>query len=306
MKNIIFYFNLALSCFILSACATSSISFNVEALSDQTSVEENKHYILLSATPGISQTDLRFKRYSEYIHSALYDLGYRKAENPQTANIAIAVTYGSAATQRPNRLALALTALGHDLNDNTDQNTSNSEKLAQRELLEKDLNNVPQVTSFLRHLSLLAINLKSGKQEEVWEVNLISNTTTDVGTFDSLGGFFPFMVAAIKPYIGKDTNARNIQAILQIDSPDVHSVIAGEYHHKDKSCAEINRSLTASIDEFATLEKLIQLKNHDDGTFYKTLKSYYPDLKASGLKGYLNFVATEKNILSSLKVKKSC
>lgn len=77
----------------LAGCATS-YHFRVDAIANPALAPENKSYRIVSGTPAVAETDLRFQEAARYVKAGLARIGLSEAPAGATAGLAIEVSFG--------------------------------------------------------------------------------------------------------------------------------------------------------------------------------------------------------------------
>lgn len=222
------------SAILLCSCAPVEPQFdrvqneyhiNVDSISSQ-DAENKKKFILYPGTSGIDENDLQYQEYAQYIKRALAAQGYISAANFNEADIAIFLGYGIGEPKQNNHTYSLPTWGQTGLASAT--STGSVQKFGNTATYSGTTTYTPSFgitgsntytdtyTTYFRYIFLDALDLSeyraSKKEKQLWKVSV--NST---GSSGDLRRVFPVMVAASKPYIGKNSGQK-IQ--ISIDGSD--------------------------------------------------------------------------------------
>ena len=166
-----------------------------------------KHYILLSGVKGIKVSDLQFQEFSAYVENVLAEKEFIKSSTFQDADIAILLVYGIG---DPQTYQSAYTT-------NTNYGSASSSSRT----------HVETTTTCTRSLSLDAYDLsaynnRNFNKEEL--IQLWKTTAISTGSSCDLRLVVPYMVIAMKSYIGENTKQK-IEARVFVNDPVVQSLL---------------------------------------------------------------------------------
>lgn len=185
----------------------------VDAISSP-KISNEKKYILLPGLKDVRPNDLQFQEYADYVVRALKSKGYIRVKEPDDASIAIFLSYGIG-EPKEHLYSYSLPVWGKTgVSSSTTQGTMTA--LGNNVSYHGTTTYTPtygitgykshtgSYTSFFRFLILDAVDFKVFKQsekiKEVWKT-----TVTSTGTVGDLRRVFPVLVAAARPFIGRNT-----------------------------------------------------------------------------------------------------
>ncbi|MCC4852520.1 MULTISPECIES: hypothetical protein [Vibrio] len=199
---------------LLSGCAvTPSFYAHVDAISAPESLNK-KSYILLPGNEGVSQDDLLYMEYSNYLVRALSESGFEKASDFPSADIAIFMAYGIG-DPRNEQYTYSIPTWGQtgvsSANTfgtvNTYGNTSTysaTTTLTPTYGVTGSTTHIGNTTTYDRFLNIVAYDVdvykKTEKMKQVWTTTVISS-----GSSGDLRRVMPVLVSAANPYLGKNT-----------------------------------------------------------------------------------------------------
>jgi hypothetical protein len=205
---------------LLQGCATH-YTVNVDSISS-TEHQESEEYLLLSDSEDININDLQFKEYAGYIDIALQKIGYKKAEKPSDANIAIFLSY-SISDPHHHQYSYSIPTYGQTgvSSSNTygtlssyGNNTTYSGTTTYTPTygVTGSTSHTGTSITYVRTMQLTAFDVSNYSADKeminLWKTSVISN-----GSSGDLRLIFPVLVAAAMPYIGKNTG-REIELSL--------------------------------------------------------------------------------------------
>lgn len=229
---------LALCLSFLSGCATmqpTRFLADVDSLA-QTDASAKKRYVLLPGGKGVDAGDLQFHEFAAYIEKILTEKGFVKASAFQDADVAIFLAYAIGDPQT-YQYSYSLPTWGQTgvSSANTYGTVSSyggtatysgTTTYAPTYGITGSTTHVGTNTVFTRFLFLdaydVATYLKDKKMSQVWKTNVVST-----GSSGDLRLVVPYMVAAMKPYLGTNTG-RKIEVVVPADDPSVQLLRGGQ------------------------------------------------------------------------------
>ena len=223
---------------LLSGCATmqpTRFITNVDSLA-QTDASAKKRYVLLPGGKGVEAGDLQFQEFAAYIEKILTEKGFVKAGAYQDADVAIFLTYAIGDPQT-YQYSYSLPTWGQTgvSSANTYGTVSSYGGMATYSGtttytptygITGSTTHIGTNTVFTRFQFLdaydVATYLKDKKMSQVWKTNVVST-----GSSGDLRLVVPYMVAAMKPYLGTNTG-RKIEVEVAADDPSVQLLRGGQ------------------------------------------------------------------------------
>lgn len=223
---------------LVSGCATvrpTRFISNVDSLA-QTDAGAKKRYVLLPGGKGVEAGDLQFQEYASYIEKVLTEKGFVKVSAFQDADVAIFLTYAIGDPQT-YQYSYSLPTWGQTgvSSANTYGTVSSYGGMATysgtttytpKYGITGSTTHIGTNTVFTRFLFLdaydVATYLKEEKMSQVWKTNVVST-----GSSGDLRQVVPYMVAAMKPYLGTNTG-RKIEVEVPVDDPSVQLLRGGQ------------------------------------------------------------------------------
>lgn len=185
---------------ILTGCATApqplQIRADVDALS--TVVPANKQrFVLMPGNPAVSPQDLQFLEFKAYVEKALVKKGLVPAAGMEQGDLAIFLTYGVGEPQTQQ--------YSYSVPVWNDSGFYPYYRYRYYSSMPVYTQQIATYISYRRSLTLEAYDMagylsKAPSQPQLWKINVQS-----VGPSNDLRIVFPFMVAAMLPYIGTNT-----------------------------------------------------------------------------------------------------
>jgi len=209
--------------FGVAGCA-GTYNVVIDSISDK-GVATKTDYVLFSGTKHIGEGDLQYREYARYVERALASLGYNKATNVADADIAIFFSYGigDPVTKQSTSTVPTWGQVGGSSHTSGTINT-----LGDTSIYSETTTHAPafgitgssaqpiSYTVYRRHLVLDAIDLEEYRAtqtlKQVWKTSATSS-----GISGDLRKVLPVLVAAAKPYIGKDTGEKVKIALTEDD-----------------------------------------------------------------------------------------
>lgn len=222
---------------ILSGCATmvqTRYVSNVDSLA-QTDASTKKRYVLLPGGKAVDADDLQFKEFAGYVDKILIEKGFVKVSYLQDAELAIFFTYAIGDPQTYN-YSYSLPTFGQT--GVSSAHTSGTMSLRGSTATYSGTTTYTPTfgitgsstyigtnTIFSRFLLLdaydVATYLKDNKMSQVWKTNVVSS-----GSSGDLRLVAPYMVTAMKPYLGTNTG-RKIEVVVLANDPEVQLLRSG-------------------------------------------------------------------------------
>lgn len=213
-------------CFsLLSGCTTApQFISNVDSLA-QTNANAKIRYVLLPGGKGVEASDLQYQEFAGYIEKVLAEKGFKKASDIQNADVAILFTYaigdpqtyeysysmptwGQTGVSSSNTYGTVSSYGGTATYSGTTTYTPTYGVTGSQTYTDTGV-------VFTRFLSLdaydVASYIKENKMNQVWKTKVMST-----GYSGDLRLVVPYMVTAMKPYLGTNTG-RQIEVTLSED-----------------------------------------------------------------------------------------
>lgn len=236
-KNILFTSLLA-GVALLSGCASiqpTRFVSDVDSLS-QTDAVAKKRYVLMPGGKGVDAGDLQFQEFAAYIEKVLAEKGFVKASTFQVADIVIFLAY-AIGDPKTYQYTYSLPTWGQTgvSSSNTYGTVSSYGSMATYSGtttytptygVTGSTTHVGTDTVYTRFLFLDAYDVptyvKEKKMSQVWKTNVVST-----GSSGDLRLVVPYMVAAMKPYLGTNTG-RKIEVEVPENDPAVQLLRGGQ------------------------------------------------------------------------------
>lgn len=225
-------FAVALMCIVLLASCTTMggtrFLSNVDSLAHADALAK-KRYILMSGNKDVPAGDLQFIEYAGYIEKVLTGNGFVKAASIADADVVIFLSYGIGNPQT-HQYSYSLPVWGQTgvsssntygtLSTYGNMGTySGTTTYTPTYGVKGYTSHVGSYTTFTRFLLMDAYDVatykKDQKLNEVWKTTVVS-----VGSGGDLRVVFPYMAAAMKPYVGTNTG-KQVEVQLYEDDPEV-------------------------------------------------------------------------------------
>lgn len=237
LKNI-FLASLLAGVTFLSGCAgmqlTQFIS-NVDSLAQADAVAK-KRYVLLPAGKAVEVGDLQFQEFSAYVEKVLSEKGFVKAASFQDADLVIFLAY-SIGDPQTFQYTYSIPTYGQTgvSSSNTYGTVSSYGGLSTYSGrttytptfgVTGETTHIGTDTVYSRFLFLDAYDvpnyIKENKMTQVWKTSVVST-----GSSGDLRLVVPYMVAAMKPYLGMNTG-RKIEVQVPANDPFVQVLRGGQ------------------------------------------------------------------------------
>lgn len=230
-----FLASLLIGAALLSGCSTTRFISNVDSLAQANAVAK-KRYVLLPGGKGVQADDLQFQEFSAYVERVLTDKGFVKAAAFQDADVAIFLSYAIGDPQTYQYTYSVPTWGQTGVSSSTTYGTvssfgsmatySGTTTYTPTYGITGSTTHVGTDTVFTRFLFLDAYDvqtyMKEQKMAQVWKTNVIST-----GSSGDLRLVIPYMVAAMKPYVGTNTG-RKIEVAVPANDPTVRTLRGGQ------------------------------------------------------------------------------
>lgn len=218
--------------FLFHGCATRThFVIKVDSITDSDRII-NKKFLLLPGMKDVTESDLQYREYKNYVEKALTDEGFVKSINFNEADIAIFLSYGigNPETTQYSYLLPTWGQTGISSSNTTgsvnvfgsighySETTTYTPKYGITGYQQRTV----AYTTYFRFLVVDAIDLieyrKSKRALPVWKT-----TVTSTGTSGDLRRVFPLLVAASKRYFGRNTG-QTLDVVLRENNPEVLKV----------------------------------------------------------------------------------
>lgn len=208
---------------------------NVDSLS-RADAAEKKLYVLLPGGKGVDVNDLQFQEFAAYVDKALKGKGFVKADTFKEAEIAIFLTYAVGDPQSYQYTysvpTFGQTGVSSSHTSGTVSTYGNSATYSGTTTymptygITGSTTHVTTKTVYSRFLFLIAYDValyvKEEKMSQVWATNVVSS-----GSSADLRLVVPYMVAAMKPYLGANTG-RKMEVEIPENDPIVQALRGGQ------------------------------------------------------------------------------
>ncbi len=237
LKNI-FLASLLMGVAFLSGCAgmqPTRLLSNVDSLAQADAVAK-KRYVLLPGGKGVEAGDLQFQEFAAYVEKVLSEKGFVKAAALQDADVAIFLAYAIGDPQT-YQYTYSLPTWGQTgvSSSNTYGTVSSYGGMATYSGtttytptygVTGSTTHVGADTVYSRFLYLDAYDvptyIKEKKMTQVWKTSVVST-----GSSGDLRLVVPYMVTAMKPYLGTNTG-RRIEVQVLANDPAVQVLRGGQ------------------------------------------------------------------------------
>jgi hypothetical protein len=228
------YFNFVLIVFILTGCATlnktpnSKVIVEVDSYGND-SYLESKKFIIASGDSTISESDLQFQEFSDYVKKILVNKkDYVEVDDWDEADLMIFFKFGisdpetfkqtyavptwgqtgvSSTTTRGN---VHVNPYGNNITYNETTSSTPTYGVTGSRIVTKTY------TIFFRYVTLTAYDLneykKKGKEKIIWNTILTSS-----GNSNDLRKVIPYMIVIGSSYFGKSSGEKKLHEILEGD-----------------------------------------------------------------------------------------
>lgn len=217
----------------LSGCATIFV-LNVDSLA-QVEAAAKKRYVLLPGEKGVSAGDLQFQEFAAYVEKILAERGFVKAASFQDAAVAIFLAYAIGDPQTYQYTYTLPTWGQTGVSSSYTHGTissyggmatySGTTTYTPTYGITGSTTHVGRGTEYSRFLSLDAYDVqtyvKENRMAQVWKTSVVST-----GSSGDLRYVVPYMVTAMKPYLGTNTG-RQIKVELPANDSAVQ-VLRGQ------------------------------------------------------------------------------
>ena len=253
----------------LSACSAKSVQFtaSVDGLTSP-DAEVKKKYVLVPGLKDVGTGDLQFKEFAGYVDRILASLGFAKADNVDNANAIIYLSYGISDPQK-NNYSYVLPVWGQT-GVSSSYTTGQYSYFGGTASYSGTTTYTPQygVTGYMpvsgsydtyqRYIMVDAYDLDAYRKDkqiiQIWKTLIYS-----AGSTDDLRIVFPVLIAASKPYIGKNTE---IKRDFVIDEQEISKILLefispgtiGVKFHYSYGSASIDKVISGSPAEKAGIK----------------------------------------------------
>lgn len=200
---------LALALIVVAGCSLSrGVDVRVDAIAAAGDRPAAKRYVLVPAADGVAADDLQFREFAGYVDRALAGVGYQPVAAGTAPDVVIALAYGVGEPQE-KIFSYSIPEWG-----------------PWRARAPYPYGNVPtyrtevdSYTTFARSLALTASAARDGRPgEQLWRAIAVSR-----GASEDLRRLFPVLLAALAPYLGRDT-AGQVEVTVREDDPAVAGI----------------------------------------------------------------------------------
>lgn len=223
---------------LLSGCATvqpTRFVSNIDSFA-QPDAAAKKRYILLPGGKGVEPGDLQFQEFAAYVEKILSEKGFVKAASFQDADVAIFLAYAIGDPQT-YQYTYSIPTWGQTgvSSSNTYGTVSSYGGMATYSAtttytptygITGSTTHIGTSTLYTRFLSLDAYDVqtyvKEKRMAQVWKTDVVST-----GSSGDLRLVVPYMVAAMKPYLGTNTG-RKVEVEVPANDPAVQVLRGGQ------------------------------------------------------------------------------
>ena len=211
LKSILLLASLCVGVTLLSSCATTRFKSNVDSLAQPDAVAK-KRFVLLPGGKGVEVSDLQFLEFASYVERIFTEKGFVKATSVPDADVAIFLAYAIGDPQT-YQYAYSLSNWGQTgVSSSNTRGTitsyggtasySGTTTYTPTYGITGSTTYVGTDTVYTRFLFLDAYDvsayMKEKKMAQVWKTSVVST-----GSSGDLRLVVPYMVAAMRPYLGK-------------------------------------------------------------------------------------------------------
>ncbi|NLD36068.1 MAG: hypothetical protein GX654_04285 [Desulfatiglans sp.] len=221
-------------CSTLSNFGRARFSIAVDSLA-ASGADSKKTYLLLPGNQGVTEADLQFKEYAEYLKRVLNKKGYVYTESKDDADVAIYLAYGMGdpETHLYSYDMPVWGRTGYYASRTRVAETTTDGKTSYRTYTTYTPSYgfigynsyIDSVTTYMRFAVITAYDYSQFKKDET-EVQLWKTTVSSTGTTDDLRRIFPMLMAASIPYLATDTGRKVYMTMYETD-PVVQEIKRG-------------------------------------------------------------------------------
>ena len=214
---------------ILASCvATIRFESDVDSFA-RPDLKGKQQYVLMPGEKGTEASDLQFLEFAAYVEKVLAEKGYLKAQSIDQANIAIFLSYGIGDPQT-HQFSYSTPVYGQTgVSSATTYGTvssfggmgtySGTTTYTPSYGVTGYTSQVGSFTTYARFLLMasfdVAASAKEGKSIQLWKTEVVSN-----GSSNDLRLVFPYMVAAMRPYLATNTG-KKVRVTISENDPIV-------------------------------------------------------------------------------------
>jgi len=220
---------------LMSGCATTKFVANVDSLA-QVDAAAKKRYILLPGGKGVEADDLQFQEFAAYVEKVFSEKGFVKATTFQDADIVVFMSYAIGDPQTYQYTysvpTWGQTGVSSSSTYGTVSSYANTTTYSGTTTytptygVTGSTTHVETNTVYSRFLFLDAYDvptyMRENKMKQVWKTGVLST-----GASGDLRLVVPYMVVAMKPYLGTSTG-RKIEVQVRADDPAVQLLHRGQ------------------------------------------------------------------------------
>lgn len=214
----------------LASCVNQKLKFDVDLDSfARADMKEKQRYLLLPGEKGADASDLQFLEFATYVEKVLSEKGHTKVQSLDQADIAIFLSFGigdpqtrqySYATPTYGQTEVsAATTLGTVSSFGGMGTYSGATTYTPTYGVTGYVPQIGSYTTYTRFLLMagydIAAQAKEAKGLQLWKTEVLST-----GSSNDLRLVFPYMVAAMRPYLATNTG-RKIRITIPEDDPSI-------------------------------------------------------------------------------------
>lgn len=216
----------AISLLVLLTACTHHVVVNINAITDATSTQTGKRYLMTNANEVGKGSELYFQEFRRYFDHLLAKNGYTRVEAKQDADLEIRFRYGvsDGTTGIQHYTWPIYETFGGERVTITERITDSS---GDTRTINRTVYIPPQVrqvgtayeassyTYYNRYVNLVAFPVAGDGQQQTpaWNLSIYS-----VGESNDLRAIMPFLAAASEPYLGKNSGQQQ-SVTLAHDNP---------------------------------------------------------------------------------------
>jgi hypothetical protein len=201
---------------LVGACATApgtSFATSVTALK-ATSPPPGRSFVILPGTRGVTESDLQFQETERFVEAALRQRGFTKAQPPQSADLALFVSYGignpveetySYLVPQLGFVPTTTTVNGTVTSSGNTSTLSGTSATGSKLGITGFGTATESYTTYTRYLLVTAVDLahykSTGEAREAWKTAVVS-----IGSSNDFRRVLPALVVASSKYLGEMTD----------------------------------------------------------------------------------------------------
>lgn len=209
---------LVLLCVALSGCSGFGTRYSTEisALSSRAALSK-KAYLLLPGAQETSPYDLQYLEFSGYIDKAMASQGFIKVTEPTKAEVIVFLSYG-VGDPIARTYSYSVPVYGQTGFYASQKKGKSKTYYTPTYGVTGYTNQIGTEINYVSNISLDAYDntdLNTPQPQQLWKMEVSST-----GQSNDLRMVFPYMVASMKPYIGRNTGQK-INVMLKQGAPEV-------------------------------------------------------------------------------------